>query len=399
MNRTFTHTLQTLTDLAKDRGIHYNLDHMQQALALLGNPEKHLAPVIHIAGTNGKGSTLRFISEGLMHLGVKVATFSSPHLHCYSERIAINKQAIPASKFVRIFNNIQEVIPTSLGLCEFEYLTCMALIYFLEQAPDYILLETGLGGRLDATNVCQPCLTIITSISMDHQDILGETLQEIAAEKAGIIKKGVPVIIPTQQDSLARQVIQNVATGHKSQVIQADAYPLAEQPRYQAENIGIAKKAITHLYPLSEEKNDEIDQCLNRTQHPGRFEIQGYNDKTLVFDGAHNKDAIAALGRSLQAFTAQKESQVDKIGIILAIQKHKDAIGMLKQLRKFPFTCYYVADLDDRFFSFTDIQKVAASQTLRPFYWQTKEMCKEDICVFTGSLYWIAEARMRYTSR
>ncbi|MGM9956068.1 MAG: bifunctional folylpolyglutamate synthase/dihydrofolate synthase, partial [Peribacillus sp.] len=178
-------------------GMNFGLSRMETLLAKLGNPHVGLK-YIHIAGSNGKGSTLQFIKEILLAEGLRVASFTSPYLIRLNEQVKINREEISNEDFVSGFQElwpiVQEMDGEGNGPTQFEILTAMAFSYFSKKGTDLVLLETGLGGRLDTTNVVQPLLSIITSISLEHTNILGNTLGEIAFEKAGIIKKGAPII-------------------------------------------------------------------------------------------------------------------------------------------------------------------------------------------------------------
>ncbi|WP_415182115.1 bifunctional folylpolyglutamate synthase/dihydrofolate synthase, partial [Phaeovulum sp.] len=181
--------------------IDLTLDRMQRLLAALGHPERALPPVIHIAGTNGKGSTQAMIRAGLEAMGKTVHAYTSPHLARFHERIRVAGDIIPEPALAALLDEC-EAANKGVPITFFEITTCAALLAFARTKADYTLLEVGLGGRLDATNVIdKPALTIITPVSVDHQQYLGETLPEIAGEKAGIIKRGVPCIVGPQADA------------------------------------------------------------------------------------------------------------------------------------------------------------------------------------------------------
>ncbi len=180
-------------------GTRPGLDRVEALLDRIGNPEEKV-PTIHIAGTNGKGSTVTYLRCMLEELGLKVGTFTSPYIEHFNERIAINGTGISDNHIIQYVEKYQELIkemdqqPTSAGITEFETLTVMTLDYFLDQKVDIAIVEVGLGGLLDSTNVVKPMLTAITTIGKDHTEILGDTLEEIAFQKAGIIKEGIPVV-------------------------------------------------------------------------------------------------------------------------------------------------------------------------------------------------------------
>ena len=191
-------------------GSNYGLERTYRLLEILGNPQEGLK-LIHIAGTNGKGSTTSIITSLLMEKGFKVGMYTSPFLEEFEERIQINRNNIPKDTLGRLMDvlkvSVDQVILEGYNHpTEFEIITCLMLLYFKEENIDYGVIEVGLGGRLDSTNVITPILSIITSISLDHTNLLGSTLEEIAGEKAGIIKKAIPVISYPQEEE-ARAVI------------------------------------------------------------------------------------------------------------------------------------------------------------------------------------------------
>ncbi|MCM1499114.1 MAG: Mur ligase family protein, partial [Clostridium sp.] len=180
-------------------------DNLNQILAIMGHPERKY-PVIHVAGTNGKGSTCSFLTSILAQSGKRVGMFTSPHLERINERIRINQRLISDDEFTALFEEVMAGVQcakkSGLGHPSFfEFMFLMGAVYFQKQKVDYAVFETGMGGRLDATNVVQPVLTVITSVGMDHTQFLGSTLEEIAAEKAGIIKEGIPVVFYDHKDA------------------------------------------------------------------------------------------------------------------------------------------------------------------------------------------------------
>lgn len=391
MNIEFKLCLETLNNWAKQRGIHYKLDHMHSALALLQNPHQKLAPIIHIAGTNGKGSTLRFLSTALQSLGYKVGTFSSPHLHCYTERICINDTPISEQEFTLHFKIVENALKNHLRLCEFEYLCCLAFVYFAKQNLDYIILETGLGGRLDATNVCQAKAVVITSIGYDHQDILGNNISDIAAEKAGIITHSCPVFTPNSQKDIVKDRIFLQAQKKQCLIHFSNPLHLDNKPAYQADNAGLALATLQYLHPLTKHQCQDIHHLFNQCSITGRYDQKKINNQTYLFDGAHNPSAIQLLCDSLIANTIKNKINPNDILIVLAIQNHKDAKTMCELIEQYPFKVGYLATPDNRFWPFETIKTFFLKQKLQPFLF-SNTIKDNYMIVFTGSLYWVADA-------
>ncbi|MBC7479638.1 MAG: bifunctional folylpolyglutamate synthase/dihydrofolate synthase, partial [Pseudorhodobacter sp.] len=247
--------------------IDLTLDRMHRLLAALGNPEQHLPPVIHIAGTNGKGSTQAMLRAGLESTGAKVHAYTSPHLARFHERIRLAGELITEPALTALLDEcVAKNGPDAITF--FEITTAAAFLAFARTKADWTLLEVGLGGRLDATNVMTPRLSIITPVSIDHQQYLGETLPEIAFEKAGIIKRGVPVVVGPQSDEglavierqAARMGAPLLAYGQHWHIAEEDGrlvfqdetglldLPLPNLPgSHQIQNAGAAIAALRHL--------------------------------------------------------------------------------------------------------------------------------------------------------
>lgn len=297
-------------------------ENLESIMELLGNPHlKHKA--IHVAGTNGKGSTVQMIRCILTACGYKVRTFTSPHLISITERI----EGITQEEFVRCYEEVrfacEQAVKNGLQhLSYFEFLFAMAAVYFAEQELDYVIYETGLGGRLDATNVLVPVLTVITQIGFDHMKYLGDTISSIAQEKAGIIKTGVPIVYHTGSmeadaivsacaDKLAAEAI-NVANveyiideitdktidfSMRSRYYNYNGLSLGSMATYQVDNAITAITACHVLYGR-EIAQEKIQQALDCFSWPGRMEKLADN---LIVDGAHNESAIARFIESVNA--------------------------------------------------------------------------------------------------
>jgi dihydrofolate synthase/folylpolyglutamate synthase len=283
-----------LKNRAQSGGIRYDLSPFLSFLEGLGNPHLSLPPVILIAGTNGKGSTLTYITSVLRECGLHVGTYTSPHLVSYTERICINNEPISDV----ILSQMIQAIDTP-SLTEFELLTAAAFLYFKRVRPDILVVEVGLGGRLDATNVVTPMVSIITRIGMDHQAILGPTLTDIAREKAGIIKPGVPVLTLSTQAADVQAVLRETAQTQKSPLY--EVLPKSEIPAtyrmqggYQVDNLALAS-AVFELFDFPTLTPERLDRGLETAEIWGRLTCIQRNTQTIVVDAAHNEMGVLAL--------------------------------------------------------------------------------------------------------
>ncbi|MCK4978657.1 MAG: bifunctional folylpolyglutamate synthase/dihydrofolate synthase [Anaerolineales bacterium] len=346
----------------------FDLGRMRDLMAALGNPEQKY-PSIHIAGTKGKGSVAVFCSFALRADGYRVGLYTSPHLHDYTERIQINGQPISYKELVSLVEQLKPVIESIPQITTFEITTALSLAYFANQKVDVAILEVGLGGRLDATNVVVPAVSVITSLSYDHTYVLGETLPEIAGEKAGIIKPGIPVVLSPQKEE-ARQVIESIAAERSSPLVQvgldykfiplnhslegqslligpAKTFPRIieggitngggdSEPvklfipllgRHQVEN---AATAYTVLKVFSESAfpvgGTAICAGFSQTSWPGRFDVLN-KDPILVVDSAHNRDSISKLRLTIEDYFPEKE-----IVLVFGASEDKDVYGMISEL-------------------------------------------------------------------
>ena len=195
----------------------FDLGRMVELMQLLGDPQTQY-PVIHVAGTKGKGSTAAFIASALQAAGLRVGFYTSPHLQDYCERIQVNRKDISHADFTDLVQTVKPTVARVEQLTTFEITTALGFLYFAQQKCDVAVIEVGLGGRLDATNVVDPLVSVITSLSMDHMNVLGDTLAKIAFEKAGIIKPDRPVVLAPQREE-ARQVVEQVAEERNAPVM------------------------------------------------------------------------------------------------------------------------------------------------------------------------------------
>ena len=287
-------------ELITSRGKFYidlGLDRISAALELFGNPQDKLK-YIHVAGTNGKGSVCTILDSILREAGYKTGLYISPHIWEYTERIKVNGKCISKEDFA---DYIEKITNINIHLTEFEILTVMMFLYFQEQGVNVAIIETGLGGRLDATNVIKENLcSIITHIDLDHTDRLGDTKEKIAYEKAGIIKPNCPVIT-----SMGYEVIKDRADKLNSMLILVSPYvqpnfveALALKGRHQVENLALAITAIQYLFP--EINDNTIIEGLKKVKNPCRFEY--IKEKNLIIDASHNPNGIQALRDNLDYY-------------------------------------------------------------------------------------------------
>ena len=357
----------SLIEELKKRGSVPGLDAIEGLLEELGHPEDKLK-IVHIAGTNGKGSIFAYLSSILIAAGFKVGRYISPTISCYEERFQINGEYITKDKLARLYNIVEEAMKreeekTGLKPTLFEVETAISFLYFKEEKVDYALIEVGMGGRMDATNVIRhPELTVISSISYDHQAFLGDTLEEIAWQKAGIIKESCPVVLSENSDEVCK-VIEQEATKKKVKCIEikpTDYEVLSETPygstflwkeqryetklpgRHQVSNAVTALAASEYLFRKDYEKNNarkaiakKLDEMnvksaqqggIIRTCWPGRLEV--IKKEPLFYrDGAHNPDGAKKLAAFLQKYFTNK-----KIIYIMGVLKDKEYKKMLRYL-------------------------------------------------------------------
>ena len=357
----------SLIEELKKRGSVPGLDAIEGLLEELGHPEDNLK-IVHIAGTNGKGSIFAYLSSILIAAGFKVGRYISPTISCYEERFQINGEYITKDKLARLYNIVEEAMKreeekTGLKPTLFEVETAISFLYFKEEKVDYALIEVGMGGRMDATNVIRhPELTVISSISYDHQAFLGDTLEEIAWQKAGIIKESCPVILSENSDEVCK-VIEQEATKKRVKCIEiepTDYEVLSETPygstflwkeqryetklpgRHQVSNAVTALAASEYLFRKDYEKNNarkaiakELDEMnvksaqqggIIRTCWPGRLEVLK-KEPLFYRDGAHNPDGAKKLAAFLQKYFTNK-----KIIYIMGVLKDKEYKKMLRYL-------------------------------------------------------------------
>ena len=339
----------------------FNLDSMRALVTKLGDPHQAY-PSIHVAGTKGKGSVCAFCAAALQTQGYKVGLYTSPHLKDFEERIQINGEPIPPASLVELIDAIKPHVEPIPNLTTFHIATALAFWYFARQKVDVAVIEVGLGGRLDSTNVITPLVSVITSLYLEHTSILGDTLPQIAAEKAGIIKPGIPVVLAPQREA-ARRVVARIAAEKNAPLTQVglDCFfgglgatldgqsltvgPAAGGPAggsghgnpaelrigllgpHQIENAATAYVALQALrkqgIAISE---DAIREGFAKAEWPARFEVLR-REPPVIIDAAHTPDAAQKLSQTLDEFFPHHP-----IVLVFGVSEDKDIGGMLTEL-------------------------------------------------------------------
>lgn len=340
-------------------GMKPGLQRMQLLMEKLGHPERRLK-FIHVAGTNGKGSTCAYLASVLQACGYDVGTFTSPYLVRYTNRIQVNGADIADDVLLRLVNDmkpiVDEIAATEVGPpTMFEISTALAILYFGKVAyPDYVVWETGLGGRLDSTNIVNPIVTVITNVGHDHMDILGDTLELVAAEKAGIIKAGVPVITAVEPAAIW-SVIEQTAKAKKATLYSlGDQFSLTEvnstldrqsfqfngpfrpipdlsitlNGEHQLKNAAVAVMTLEVLrqYYATIVEDVDLQKGLEGTKWPGRLEMVSQEPRILI-DGAHNPEGAATLAAALQNVYSYK-----KLHMMIGMLATKNHTGYLRHI-------------------------------------------------------------------
>jgi dihydrofolate synthase / folylpolyglutamate synthase len=417
----------------------FKLDRMREFLRLLGDPQESI-PAIHIAGTKGKGSTAAMLAAVLTASGYRTGLFTSPHISSFEERMTVDGVRPTRTQLVELVNSVAETVvaldktPGRMSPTYFEISTALAWTYFREQRADLVVLETGLGGRLDATNICRPEVTLITSISRDHMRQLGSRLSQIASEKAGIIKPGVPTVIGALPDE-ARLVVEEVCRAQSAPLRQLEIdftcryrpaapdslsaaspspgcrcdviteteewrdLPLSLLGEHQARNTALAVCAVEELRRRGWQiPTDAVRRGLADLRWPGRIEVLQRRPTTIV-DAAHNWAAVSALLQTLaDNFPARRRL------LVFAAALDKDVSGMLRQLLP-QFDCAVLTTFQNnpRSVPVEELARLAGAIGAGPFHvaadpaaaWKLAQRLARDddlICI-TGSFFIAAELR------
>lgn len=445
MTPLYDQTIKYLYDL-QPIGIKFGLQNTLSLLSYFGNPHQKIRTV-HVAGTNGKGSTCSMISSVLQAAGYRVGLYTSPHLVDFTERISINGLPISQPEVVRLTEKIRQAIREgdfrSAHPTFFEVVTVMALAYFAEQQVDCAVMETGMGGRLDATNVIRPLLSIITTIDLDHQQYLGNTLLDIAREKAGIIKEGIPLVTGAQQPEVVQllaeicrargaemirvpcpspSVVRAVSQGLEGQEFEV-AWPAVTLPlawndadasswqrfsipligNHQIQNTLIVLAAIQTLSrSLSAGISAaQIARGLAVTRWPGRAQVYP-GSPAIMLDGAHNPAGARQLARLLESLA------FPRLILVLGIMKDKEIGGICQELVPLADRLILTRPQIDRAASAQEIMNILASRALIPDWGRVStaagipeaiSMARAmaapgDLICLSGSLYTVGEAKV-----
>lgn len=382
----------------------FSLDHFKALLDRLGNPQFQLKTV-HIAGTNGKGSTTDYLRSILQTAGYTVGTFTSPHLEVHNDRIRVNNKFISDEDLLKYGNQFYALIEEN-ELSMFEIDTLIAIYYYLDKKVDIALFEVGLGGRLDATNVIMPLVSLITSIGYDHMDILGDTLEEISLEKAGIIKKNIPLITAEDKENCLF-VFKSVCDEKQSDIIRIQnarhievntsiqfqyrdmAIELNTLALYQIKNASLAIETAIYLSTCGFNINSHSIQFgLKNTLWKGRFETIS-TSPFVIIDGAHNTHGIDALIESCRnckkpliiVFSALRDKETYKM--IHALVEIADEVIVTE------FTFYRAATLE----MLAENNQVTAIRDPQNAIQYALSQTGNGTCLITGSLYFISEVR------
>jgi len=402
-------------------GIQLGLERIRHLVNELGNPHRDIK-IVHVAGTNGKGSVCKLIGSILQEGGYTVGTYLSPHLQRFSERMTINNKEISEEEIASLVATIKPIVDKMIREENtptfFEIVTTMAFQYFYDKNVDVAVIEVGLGGRYDATNVVNPMITVITNVSLEHERILGKQIKDIAGEKAGIIKKGVPVITAAIGDALA--VIEKKATENNATVEMIDSKrwkrihgnmtgqeflikgtlteyrvntPLLGQ--YQGENIALTIAAIEKLQMNGMYLTDEaIIKGIEKAMSPGRMEIVGFKP-IILLDGAHNVEGIKSLKSTLE-----EDFVYERLILILGILSDKNVQEILGIITPIADTIIVTKSHNKRACDPSKLKEmigkkdaVIKDEISDALNHAKKVAKKQDLICVTGSLFTIGEAK------
>lgn len=386
-----------------------SLDRVNRLLDQLGRPDRAYRS-IHIAGTKGKGSTAAMIESCLRAAGYRTGFYTSPHLHTFRERMRVDNELIPCEEFAQLVDELEPHLNAVEGVTWFELVTTLAFMFFARSQIDVAVLEVGLGGRFDATNVVTPIVSVITSLSMDHMNLLGNTLEQIAFEKAGIIKRRVPVVSAPQAPE-ALDVIRRVARVRGAPLNVAPPLPSSPElqerewrlPLLGAHQIVNASVAVDALRIADKRglavSGEAIRRGLETVKWPGRLETLS-RDPLLVVDGAHNSDSAQKLAAALR-----EVFHTDKWTLIVGISADKDIPAILDELLPIAERIIVTRASNSRAASIAALGALVIQRGYEPVPAATVaealEIAQHDHApiIITGSLFTVADAREAWFKR
>lgn len=401
------HDLNSVTEFLyslRNRGSKYGLEHMQQYAKAIENPENRF-PSIHVAGTNGKGSVCAMLESIYRSNGYKTGLFTSPHLIRLNERIQIDRVPISdqdlATSANALRNQCNQQFDSNNYPSFFEFMVAIAFKHFAEEAVDIAIIETGLGGRLDATNILNPELSIITSIGKDHTDILGDTIEAITREKAGIIKPNTPILIgklPQVSQAMIKEKAHDLGSECYTLESYTKTHPLPTtnlDGTYQKQNAALASYAtgiLTQRFPIQDTR------ALNQVEWKGRWQKLTLEKQTLILDSTHNSEACLQLEENLIKHITESGKKPIIITGILGNERARDIMPLLS---KYTETLYLVEPKQPRSCSAETLASmIPKSQPVQTIASEievlfSKGRChigkETDTILITGSIYLIAE--------
>lgn len=397
------------------------LNRMTLFLEKIGNPQQFIEAV-HVAGTNGKGSTIAFLEQMIQDTGRTVGTFTSPFLIQFNERIAVNGNSISNQEVIKLVEQIKPIVDemdqTQLGgPLEFELVTAMMFLYFKNNPVDIVLIEVGIGGRFDSTNVFTPILSVITNVDWDHMEILGDTLAQIAYQKAGIIKPRKPVIVGVENQEVLDVLIKesqkqsaplkaikrdfeiNTKNEFTNQEIKISNLKSGLLGTYQINNLAVATEAMILISQMLEWQVDfeQLKQSAQRTRWAGRMELV-QKSPDIILDGAHNLPGIEALKQSIKDYWPNQTVYV--LAAILEDKLFNPMLENLIDLKQVHVTLTSFNGPGKR----SVVEAIELNEELKQKVryvksWQhalkeiKKEAREQDVIIITGSLYFISEVR------
>ncbi len=403
-------------------GIKFGLNCTENLLERVDNPHRKLH-FIHIAGTNGKGSTAAILSRILLKHGIRAGLYTSPHLVRFTERFRINDEEVSTDRILRVFEKIRATLDESQPPTFFEMVTAMAFLYFAEEQVDFVIVETGMGGRLDATNVITPEVCIITNVGFDHQEYLGATLSSIAREKAGIIKSGVPLVTGALQP-VAQGIMKTVCMNksaplyrfksdfrvrrnakgsfqYKGIGLNLPSLRLNLMGHHQMGNGALALAALEVLEGkhLLELQPHLIREAMQEVRWPARLEVLGTNP-TILLDGAHNPQGAESLREALREVYSYKN-----LHLVIGVMADKDIPGILRRLLPLAETAIFTKPEYARAASPDEIRKMARPYIQKCYVindpasaiQEARHLAgPDDLICITGSLYFAGEIKQLF---